>query len=116
MEYVNYNITAEEEFRLTGQVTGERLQVLLKYSEAASKFSDLGGKIQEAYAQFPAEDFLSEIESRLHELAKRLRGNNKEELLGIIESLSDVAQCTFYATECGTNELDDALAIVGEMQ
>ena len=116
MEYVNYNITAEEEFRMAGQVTGDRLQELLKYSEAASKFDDLESKVREAYAQYPAEDFLSDIKARLHELAKRLRGQNKEELLGIIECLSDVDQCTFYATECGTTELDDALKIIKAMQ
>jgi hypothetical protein len=60
---------------------------------------------QEASAQFPAEDFLSDQVSALQEFAKRLRGDNKKDLLHIIECISDALQCQFYATDYGMAEL-----------
>lgn len=106
------NITAKEEFRLTGTVSGDRLDELLDRSEALDKLEGLDAHIEEAKCQYPAEDFLSGITDRLHELAKRLRGDNRQEVLGIIEALDDIGQTTFYASDYGRSELGKALEIV----
>lgn len=108
------NITAQEEFRLTGTVSGERLNGLLERSDALEKLDGLDAHIYEANGQYPAEDFLSDVIERLHNLAKRLRGDNKAELLGVIEALDDIGQTTFYASDYGRSELRKALATLKE--
>lgn len=112
MIFVPHNATAEEEYRLTGKVTGERLERLLDRSEALSRLSDMDALIEEGMSQYPSEDFLFDAIERLHELAKRLRGDNKETLIGIIESLDDIAQTTFYDADYGRGELKKALEIL----
>lgn len=106
------NLTPEEEYRLTGQVTGENLEELLDVYQDNRDMDGVDDKIEEAMAQFPAEDFLSDAISELHEIAKRLRGQNKEDLLGVIESLDDIAQCTFNASDYGRDELRKALNMI----
>lgn len=65
--------------------------------------------IKEAHGGFPSEDFLSGAISKLHDLAKNLRGENKKTLLGIIESLDDIAQCTFNSADYSRGELKKAI-------
>jgi molecular chaperone DnaK (HSP70) len=103
------SMTAQEEFRMTGTLSPNRIESLLSVEGRLEALDGLSNHIEEAMSQYPAEDFLSDIESRLHEFAKKLRGQNKEALLGIIESLSDLAQTTFYAADYGRSELKEAL-------
>ena len=51
------------------------------------------------------------VVDKLHALAKNLRGQNRETLIGIIESLDDIAQCTFNAADYGRDELKKALEV-----
>ena len=69
--------------------------------------------INEAMGQFPAEDFLAGPIERLHEMAKRLRGDNRATLLEIIKQLDDIAQCTISADDYGRSELHKA---IGELK
>jgi hypothetical protein len=72
--------------------------------------------VNEACCQFPAEDFLEGVKDRLHELSKRVRGDNKSELMGIIEALDDIAQCTFNAADYGRDELRKAIKALDEVR
>lgn len=107
--FLGSNCTAEEELRLTGTVTGERLNNLLDQETQLTALKDVAPHIQEALGQFPAEDFLEEHKTRLVMLAKNMRGANKEALQAIIETLDDISMTTFYASDYGSNELRQAL-------
>lgn len=105
------SMTPEEEFRLFGKISRVNTEMLLDVYAAVGDggVDDVPDHINEALAQYPAEDFLSDILRRLNILVANVRGSNKENLLGIIESLDDVAQTTHYATEYGRGELHVAL-------
>ena len=111
--YLNSNLTAEESLRLYGRLSRSMVEDLLERSQGLEDAQGAEAHIQEAMAQFPAEDFLSPIIERLNELRKNLRGANKEELGCIIESLDDLAQCTFNAVDYGRDELRKALEGIG---
>lgn len=102
------NLTNEEYFRLHNTLPVDRIAELL--DENANKVERDEIPFDDILAQFPEEDFTSTIETRLQELAKRLRGDNRAELLSIIESLQDLAQCQFDATECARSVADDFVA------
>lgn len=111
---LNANLTAEEEFRLTGTLSPAKIEELLDTSAEVGYIKGIDAHIEEAMGQFPAEDFLSDTISRLHEFARRLRGQNRSDLLGIIESIDDLAQLTFNAADYGRDELKKALAAIVE--
>lgn len=106
------NLTHEEYFRIYGTLTEQRISELLDEVSAAPNVESVAIHINEGMGQFPAEDFLEAIKTRLVELQKNVRGQNKEDLKGIIEALDDVAQTTFYAAEAGRDELQKALTQV----
>ena len=93
-----------------GKLNDERIEALLETEELIGDPRIPGAivDIQEAACQFPAEDFLSEQIESLQELAKKLRGDNKERLLHIIECLDDVAQCVSNASDFGHEHLSKA--------
>ena len=102
------NLTAQEELRLTGTLALPRIEELLELDDKLKGLSRIGAHIDEAMAQYPAEDFLTPIMDRLHQFSKRLRGDNRSDLLAIIETIDDFAQCTFNAADYGRNELRKA--------
>lgn len=106
------NLTCREEFRLTGSVTGERLSYLLDREDLLKCFSGVDVHINESFGGFPKEDFLEDIKNRLYGLRNNLRGNNKDTLNSIIESLDDLAQTTLYESEYSRSELNEALKII----
>lgn len=99
------NLSNREHFRLYGTLTPERIETLLDLDEKLQAFDGLEAHVQEARRQFPAEDFLVPVQDRLHELAKRLRGDNRQEILSIVEQLDDINQCQVYATGYAVDEL-----------
>lgn len=102
--------TAEEFYRINGYLSKDYAEPLLDAQNKLDSVSGVDAHIQEAMGQFPAEDFLSEIVSDLHALAKRMyKGDNKTELLRIIESLNDALQCQLYASDYRREELHNAL-------
>jgi hypothetical protein len=96
------NMTHAEYFYLNGKLSEQRTEQLLSALHDAQAFDvrEYASYAQEAQSGFPEEDFLAEHTSDLHHFAKRLRGENKKELLAIIERLiqteSDVAQSGEY--------------------
>lgn len=103
------NMSPHETFRMYGRVSKSQLEALLETDERLEGIDGIDAHIDEAIAQFPAEDFLEGIKSRLHDLSKKIRGDNKEDLKGIIEALDDLAQCTFNSADYGRSELNSAL-------
>jgi len=108
MSVVFSSLTPTETFRMYGSLTRRQIEDLLGKDEALRELEGIDAHIDEAMCQYPAEDFLESIKTRLHELSKKLRGDNKDTLNGIIESLDDIAQCTFYAADYGRDELQKA--------
>lgn len=106
------NMTAREHLRLCGAVPVEKIEDLLEKEEALEEMEGIDAHISEAMAQYPAEDFLQGPINRMHELAKRLRGDNRAELLGIIEQLDDIAQCTFNSADYGRSELNAVIKTI----
>lgn len=104
--------TAEEFYRLNGYLSRDYAEPLLDAQNKLESVSGVDSYIQEAMGQYPAEDFLSEIVSDLHALAKRMyKGDNKTELLRIIESMDDALQCQSNASDYGREELHNALKV-----
>lgn len=100
------SLSPQETYRMHGRLTRAQIENLLDQEQKYKQLEGIDACVSEAMAQFPAEDFLEDIKSRLNELSKKLRGDNREALAGIIESIDDLAQCTFYATDYGRSELN----------
>ena len=109
--YVASNMTLAEEFRMNGALSADSIESLIEREALLDGLNGIEVKIKEGMTQFPAEDFLQGPIKRLHQLAKKLRGDNRSEVLAIIESLDDIAQCTFNSADYGRSELKDALKI-----
>ena len=109
----SHEMTHSEYLRLNGTLSQERIEQLVTLQEESGLLAEgidsAKVHIEEGMTQFPAEDFLEPIKSRLVELQKNLRGRNREELSGIIEALDDLAQTTFYGADYGRNELHKAV-------
>ena len=108
-------MSAAEYYRYNGTLTSEHIEDLLSIEARLEQVKGIDAYIGEAMAQFPAEDFLSDVENRLQELCKRLRGDNRETLKDIIESLSNVAQCEFNSTNYGRDELRKARVAISNI-
>jgi hypothetical protein len=104
-------MSAREEMLLTGQVSKERLEALIEKSEALEAMDGIAAHIEEAGVQYPAEDFLEKHKDQLMQLRNKLRGSNREAMDAILESLDDLAQMTFYSSEYGRSELNEAMAL-----
>lgn len=110
--YDSVSFTPEEFYKINGAVREKDLDKLFDAPDVREDLSAVKVYASEARAQYPAEDFLEDIKTRLWALHKNLRGNNKETLQNIIEALDDLAQCTFYATEEGRSNLHNITQIV----
>lgn len=109
------NLTIEEQYRLTGTLTTAAIESLLDTPVIVNPDA-AKAKIRDAIACYPAEDFLSDILNRLQDLAKDTRGRTRDRLVGIIESLDDLSMTTFYSTEHGRSELNDALTEISTQE
>jgi len=99
------NMTAAEHLRINGTLPIELAEQLVEYPERLEALEGIDAYMSEAMGQYPEEDFLSDPISRLHALAKRVRGDNRDEVLAIIEQLDDIAQTTFNSADYGRDEL-----------
>lgn len=107
------SLTAAEHHKIYGSVTDEQLEDLFGVAELWLDASlVVPGYIDEAKAQFPEEDFLQAHQQALLELAKRLRGPNKNALARILADLQTVIDSQSCATGYGREELDKALALL----
>lgn len=108
------NLTHKEYFHLNGALSVERQEEILEslVDHESMNVQEYAPYAQEASGQYPAEDFLAEHVSDLWALSKRLRGDNKQELTKIIQSIEDALQCQVYATEYGRSELHKIISTI----
>jgi len=103
------NLTAEEEYRLTGTVTGRRAEELLDASDKVKAYDGIQAYIQEAKGCFVKEDFLGGVTTDLTDLATSLRGDNRIKLLSLIEEIERYVTDAIRDGEYGASELQLAL-------
>lgn len=105
----SYNMSNEEFYRVNGTLTPARIDAMFSKVDEAEAWEDLTPCIQEAKSCFIDEDFLQSTVLRLQEFAKRLRGDNRQDLLKIVEDMEhDIGQAIASA-EYGASELDKCL-------
>lgn len=108
------NMTAEEHLRMNGTLPLDMMEELAGYPAKLEALESVEHYMSETMGQFPAEDFLSDPITRLQALAKRVRGDNRDEVLAIIEQLDDIAQTTFNAADYGRDELRKGIKLFKE--
>lgn len=108
------NLTHAEYYHLNGMLSEQRTEALLRdYEEAqASDVCEYANEAQEACAGFPEEDFLAEHTSDLYHFAKRLRGDNKKELLEIVARLVQTESDVVSSAEYGYDKLRGIIATI----
>ena len=82
-------------------------------SSAEDLFSGIESHVDEAHAAYPAEDFAHEVIADLQGFAKRLRGENRADLLAIVNALAELQHQTFLSTDHGREELSEIRMILG---
>ena len=104
-----YSLTPAEQYRINGTLSAETIESLLDNAEAVTNAEGVSAHVQEAMGCYPGEDFLASFIEDLHNLSKRLRGDNRVEALRLIESAEDLQQCVFNEGDYGRSELREAL-------
>lgn len=113
VEKIPVHYSAEEQYRHYGRIEGPICADLLGFEAQVEALDGIEAHLQEAKGQYPAEDFLTDIASRLTALAKNLRGENRDTLKEISDELSSLAQSTWQAAEYGRSELTAAQKLLG---
>jgi len=103
------NMTPKEEFRLNGQLSEQTALKLLDAVDRSESLQGINAYIEEAMGSFPGEDFLESIKTKMTNLARILRGNNRKVLNDIIAELDEVAMLTYDEAAYGRDELRSAL-------
>lgn len=101
----NLGLTDAEYFRIHGTLPADRIEDMLHLGTAANELKGAQAHIQEARAQYPDEDFLSDVESDLQDIIRSTRGATRDRLKALAAKLEDIAQTTFYASDYGRDEL-----------
>lgn len=112
MNHIHFsNMTPREEFRLNGTLCETTMEALIVESEDSStiKLDGVQCYVSEAKGCFPSEDFLTSIRGEILTIANRLRGNNKLQLLDLIEKLGQIESEINQQSEYGADELRKAL-------
>lgn len=110
------NLTPKEFFRVHETLPAAEIEKLLDAANDVNNILGIEAYMREALGCFTAEDMLSNHVRDLHQLTKTLRGDNKEQLLGIIDSLEDFLQCQFNQADYGRDELRKAIAVIENLK
>lgn len=102
------SLTPREQFNLSGGLPAPVIEALLDTVDSLPDTSAVKTYIKEARSPV-SEDFLDTHLDKLNALAKRLRGDNRVELLSIIESLTDASLEVARAIEYSDEQLTSAL-------
>jgi hypothetical protein len=105
------NLTNEEYYRLNGTLSAERIESLLNITANVDDSSP-AAYIEEAMGTFPKEDFLESVIKKVRAVAKRVRGDNKDDLDQILLDLEDLQSSVNNNSDYGRSELDNALVDV----
>ena len=99
--------TDQEYFNLHGTLTSERIQALIDQSALVEACSEADTALQDALGAYPGEDCLQDVIDDLKQLAKNLRGENKNEvnsiLLGVEERQNQLHNQSEYGAEVINN-------------
>lgn len=108
------HLSHEEYVHLNGALSAERTeQILSEYDEAiAMDVREFAPYAQEARAGFAEEDFLQEDVNDLYAFAKRLRGENKKDLLSYIEAIEFKLQELRNSVEYGNEQLSKIISTI----
>ena len=101
--------TPREYYRLHGRLPERTIEALIDTSEDVESLPDVAPYISEASGQFPEEDFLGEAIEQVQDLAKKLRGDNRETAREIAVMLENIQQTITGGTEYGREQLRNAL-------
>lgn len=102
----------EELFRVNGTLPANRIEALLECEDKANALENVEAHISEAKGCFVSEDCLHEIIDYMQQLAKHMRGENRTELLRIIECAESLQSELGREGEYGADELRQALKII----
>jgi hypothetical protein len=115
MDHIPSNLSPEEEFSLTGTLRPEQIEKVLDNPLVDENVVEsVLEHVEDIRGNFPKEDFLSREISRLDEMAKRLRGANREELMEISYMLDRIERDTFVESEEGRIGLKAIRELLGE--
>ena len=112
--YVYSAMTPAEIYRTNGTLPDKTIEELITAHEKLQAVEGIECNIAETATQFPDEDFLQDIISDLQTLAKRIRGDNKSDLLAIIDNIENLQLSTHNEAEYGRSELKQALKAIEE--
>ena len=89
---ISSNMTPKEHLKIYGSLPLSEIEARVDRIEEidAQDLSDIEIHINEAKAQFPEEDALSPMLKRIAALTKRMRGDNREELVAILYELETI--------------------------
>lgn len=107
MSQFNY-LSDKEFFNMFGTLDEARIIRMLDVQEACQDLDEVKGCIKEGMSGF-SEDAFSGVLKDLSDVAKRLRGDNKLELLRICEDLENVAQGITNSVDYDTEKLQEAI-------
>jgi hypothetical protein len=108
------NLTNKEYYRLNGTLSEERIEALLEIDVNVDGSSP-AAYIDEAMGTFPNEDFLEHIIKKVREVAKRVRGDNKDDLDQILLDLEDLQDKVNNDSDYGRSELENALGDINKV-
>lgn len=102
-------LTAEEQFRLNGELTREQIGELLDSAAALESAQSAGCYIEEARSQYPSEDFLETAMELVREIQAHVRGENADRIKRLMAELEERQSEIGRATEYGREQCEKAL-------
>ena len=106
---MNTNYTPEENYRIYGALPNEQMCDLLDGVAKLEKIEDTETYIEEAKGCFMSEDFMHEELNDLNGFAKTMRGERKDDFLGLIQRIEDQISAGRQESEHGIDQLKQAL-------
>lgn len=108
------NNTAREVFNVTGTLPPNMIENLVDNAEDMEAVREIIPNIEECKNTFPNEDFIDNLGviSDLHDIARRLRGENKAAIIAAIEKLEALQIDVYHQSEYGRSELTKALNVL----
>lgn len=114
MNIESSNLSHAEYFHLNGNLSVERTEQALNDLHEAQSFDvrEYAPYAQEARSGFVQEDFLLPEIGSLRDFSKRLRGDNKKELLEYIEAIENELQQLQSSQEYAQEQLENIIRAV----
>lgn len=111
--YIASNMTAREVLRQHGYLPESVAETVIDAAEFAEKADDISCEVLEGTGG-PGEDCLQSHIDYLRDFVKRLRGDNRADLLLEIERLEQTQLEFWQSTEYRTEKLNSALRMLAE--